>query len=332
MVRDPLRGIGRLACVSAFALLAAVSSAPAQITYYLDVQYAGKTELDPTYLETTFDIFYPANGCLALPGCTSAPRPVVVMLHGGNANETYSGSKQISPIAVKLLDKGFVVVVPRFHVIEFAASESWLNATKDAARAIQFVRFYAWILNVNPNLLFVQGHSAGASHTLWLGLGPDYQNLASPDPVDWMPSRPNFIVPWSTATDFLCFDATSSLGSPSWTSSFFFGIDDFTQVPTQMKIDMSPVRWMIDPAKVAARSFTPPMCMVFKLGDQHACGSVIDPHDGKFGPLLNVSLTRYCVNFSDPSVCAGSTIISSSQDFEVFTNQCVAWMAAKAGL
>lgn len=331
------RRVAARALAAAFALAStglasAVLSPPAgaQITFFFGIQYANKLPSDPTYAETTLDIFYPSGGCPAVPGCENQPRPTCVMLRGGNSNNPYSGVEQISPIAVKLLAKGFIVVVPNFHVIDFATSESWLNATKDAARAIQWIRHYATTLNVHPTKIFAQGHSAGASHAMYLGLNADFQDLTSLDPIDHESSRPNFIAPWAGPTNFLCFDPTSPLVSPSWTSEFFFGTPDFASVSQALKVQVSPVNWTLNPGAFN-RPFTPPIGGVFKLDQQSPCGQIHDPHDGKFGPLIMSAYDRYCMIYGDPTVCSKSLIIDTGPGIDLAADALVNWMAATAG-
>jgi len=320
----------RIAAVASSLALAA-SGASAQITAYFGIPYTDKLPSDPTYAESVFDIFYPDGGCPAYPGCPSPLRPVAVALRGGNSNSLYSGAEQVSPIGFQLLQKGFVVVVPAMHVIDMPAGESWIHTTKDAARVVQFLRHYATTLNVDPHRVFVQGHSAGGVHSLFLAYNVDFQDPSSPDPVARESSRPDFVVPWGAPSEFACLDpaGVGGLAAPSWASLYLFGVDDFTLVSLQTKIELSPKTWLLSPA-LYGRVYTPPAAMVYDLGHQHPCGQIADVHDGKFGPILLEALTRYCTLYGDPGPCSESILLNGTGDLEGAISLLVAWMAEKA--
>jgi acetyl esterase/lipase len=53
----------------------------------------------------------------------------------------------------------------------------------DAARAVQFLRYKAAELNINPSRIALQGSSAGGCSALWILFPNDLADSSSPDPV-----------------------------------------------------------------------------------------------------------------------------------------------------
>ena len=53
----------------------------------------------------------------------------------------------------------------------------------DAKRALQFVRYYANDLQIDPTKIALQGRSAGASTSYWLGTRPDMADPNATDPI-----------------------------------------------------------------------------------------------------------------------------------------------------
>jgi hypothetical protein len=75
----------------------------------------------------------------------------------------------------------------------------------DSARVVQFLRYYAGSLDIDPEQVAVYGASAGASTSLWLGTHDDLADPGNEDPVLRESSRVNavgalpgsrFSVPW----------------------------------------------------------------------------------------------------------------------------------------
>jgi acetyl esterase/lipase len=293
--------------------------------YFLGVPYGAAAPGDPLYEETTLDLFYPKGVYPHINGIVTPTRPLAIIVHGGNSNEPLMGPQGLSPIALGLLAKGFVVVMPSYHVLDLQG-EPYVNATKDVARVVQFLRHYHDIVNIRPDRVFCQGHSAGGFHALYIGLNADFQDLASPDPVLHESSRPDFIAPWGAPSDWTCFNFAAAVNP--FMSLLVFGTADPSQLTKQQKLDQSPTFWLLHP-DLYARPFTPPMFLEYNLGSVASCGQIVEVHDGKFGVLLKQNIDRLCLmTGTGQPVCSVSVLSDSTSPTAVQT--LVDWMAAQA--
>jgi len=316
------------ASLLALSLIASALALPAgaqvSTSYFLGSNYGNKPRIDPLYGENSFDLFYPLGGCPLSPSCDNTVYPVAVFIHGGNSNQPLTGPDVLSPLCVSLLAAGFVVAIPSYHVIDVDAGEDFEPAAADLSRMIQYLRRFKTILNIDPDRVFALGHSGGGFYAYYLGLNADAQDLGSPDLVERESSRPNFIVPWGSVTDWSCMDLANPATNPVLLQMF-----QVSQVGDAI-MEASPTHWLQNP-DLYGRSFTPPMCLVYNFVNQTACGFVTDFHDGYFGPHMLSMLGRFCGGSGmGQDVCTKSTLIDSSGDTTVTIQQVVAWMAEQA--
>ncbi|WP_103341467.1 alpha/beta hydrolase [Amycolatopsis sp. CA-126428] len=101
------------------------------------------------------DVFRPSAG---------SRRCAVVVLHGGGWR---SGSRElVHTRAAALAAHGFTAVAAQYRLLDVAA---WPAALSDVAEACSWVRESADTLEIAPDYLVVQGHSAGAHLALMAG-------------------------------------------------------------------------------------------------------------------------------------------------------------------
>ena len=141
-------------------------------TFSANVRY-GDAERD------LLDIFLPES---------DAPTPLVLYFHGGGY---YQGDKSDAyrlsaddirqflqaGIAFATINYPFLNIEPPYD------DEGVINPLIHSARALQFLRYYADSLNIDPQQVASYGFSAGASTSLWLGTHDDLADPDSPDPV-----------------------------------------------------------------------------------------------------------------------------------------------------
>jgi hypothetical protein len=60
------------------------------------------------------------------------------------------------------------------------------TSLKDCTYALQFIKYYAESFNINTDKIFLQGTSAGAGTSLWIGLSDDLSEVNSSDPIKRM--------------------------------------------------------------------------------------------------------------------------------------------------
>lgn len=312
----------------ALALLAAAPGPPASAqvttTYFLGANYGDKPRTDPLYAENAFDLFYPLGGCPLSPGCGNTAYPVAVFIRGGNTNTSVPSPSFLSPFHQALLSAGFVLAIPSYHVIDVDAGEDYQQSARDLGRMVQYLRRFRTILNVDPDRVLAIGHSGGGFYAYYLGLNRDYQDLDSPDLVEHESSRPNYIVPWGSVTDWSCMDLDHPATNPTLLKMFQVTGDDAAQYLA------SPVYWLQNP-ELYGRSFTPPMCLVYNLAQQGQCGFITDFHDGYFGPLMLSMLGRFCGGWGAGSpACDESALLDANGDVLVTIQNVVAWMVERA--
>jgi len=118
------------------------------------------------------------------PGET-APAPLVVFFHGGGFR---SGDKSSIPASLvsMCLDAGVSVASANYRLSQTAPFPAPML---DGARAIQFVRFKANELGIDPGRIAASGGSAGAGIALWVGFHDDLADPRSDDPIARQSSR-----------------------------------------------------------------------------------------------------------------------------------------------
>jgi acetyl esterase/lipase len=123
---------------------------------------------------------------------SSAPTPVVLLIHGGgwmNGDKTGYGTTTIQPF----LDQGISVAALNYRFIAHAMEQKVEPPVKaclhDAARALQTIRSKAKEWNLDAKRVGSTGGSAGACTSLWLALHDDLADPQSSDPIARESSR-----------------------------------------------------------------------------------------------------------------------------------------------
>jgi acetyl esterase len=112
-------------------------------------------------------------------------RPVVVFFHGGGFR---SGDKSSVPawLVTRCLEAGISVASANYRLSQTAPFPAPML---DGARAIQFMRFNAKELGIDPTRIAACGSSAGAGIALWVGFHDDLADPRSDDPIARQSSR-----------------------------------------------------------------------------------------------------------------------------------------------
>lgn len=115
--------------------------------------------------------------------------PLVIFTHGGGY---ISGTPDIVLSAVErkqdikyFLENGIAYASIGYRLINNngADNEGVIKCLNDAKRALQFIRYYANDLHIDPTKIGLQGRSAGASSSFWLGTRNDMADQNALDPV-----------------------------------------------------------------------------------------------------------------------------------------------------
>lgn len=126
-----------------------------------------------------------------LPDC-DGPTPLVIYIHGGG----FTGGDKDSlegNLVRSLLQACVAHAAINYTLLDVPSEEEGtasavaqggvLTSLKDAARALQFLRYHFASLNIDPEQVALYGGSAGAGASLWLGNHDDMADAGNADPV-----------------------------------------------------------------------------------------------------------------------------------------------------
>lgn len=128
--------------------------------------------------EQVIDVFLPA---------ATAPTAAILYIHGGGFTQgtrldAYEGGAASIHTTLEA-GVAWIGVDYRLLLEAGAETEGVIKSLHDSQRALQFVRYYAASLNIDPTRIAVTGVSAGAGTGLWLALHDDMADPDSADPI-----------------------------------------------------------------------------------------------------------------------------------------------------
>lgn len=215
---------------------------------YTDVAYG----TDP---KQKFDIVLPNS---------AMPTPLIIHIHGGGfvgGNKTISNSPELQ----KTVTGGVAYASLNYRLLEMGDKEGVIKPMTDCKRALQFIRYHAAELNIDPTRVALTGNSAGAGTSLWIGLHDDM--AGNGDAVDKMSTRVLAIAPQATQATYdvqkwetvvfleyglKLMDSVTALGMEQ-TLANFYGMDTIDQFDSpeilayRAKVDMFALMSADDP-------------------------------------------------------------------------------------
>jgi hypothetical protein len=139
---------------------------------------AAEGALPPTFANVKYGA-YPADVLDLWTAPSNGPAPLIIFIHGGGfVGGDKSQVNHRAVAACRSLGVAFASVNYRFR--QEAPIQDIL---RDAARAVQFLRYHAAEYGIDPARIACYGGSAGAGTSLWLATHDDLADPASPDPV-----------------------------------------------------------------------------------------------------------------------------------------------------
>lgn len=120
-----------------------------------------------------------------------APTAVVVFYHGGGfvGGSRTSAHGGAAAMLRSVLEAGIAWVSVDYRFVTDSSSDGVIGSLYDCRRALQFVRYHASALDIDPTRVGLTGGSAGAGTSLWLALHDDMADPTSDDPVERMSTR-----------------------------------------------------------------------------------------------------------------------------------------------
>lgn len=153
----------------------------------------------------------------------ASPTPLAIYIHGGGftGGERTELYTSYEADLVELVAAGVAVATIEYRLLDpDVDTDGVLKSLGDSRRALQYLRFHADSLNLDPARVAIFGTSAGAGTALWLGTADDMAEPGSSDLVLAESSRVSAVALYET-------QATYDL--VRWTDDIFdpFGLDLF---------------------------------------------------------------------------------------------------------
>jgi para-nitrobenzyl esterase len=161
-----------------------------QADFAKEVAYGGSPE-------HTFDIYLPES---------DEPTPLVIYIHGGGftgGDKNAAHERRAADIR-EFLEEGIAYATINYRLLseDPIDEEGVIKSLTDCARALQFIRYHAEMLNVDPENVALYGSSAGAGTSLWLGVHDDLADSGNDDPVLRESTRVNAVAALATQATY----------------------------------------------------------------------------------------------------------------------------------
>ena len=164
-------------------------------TVAADAQFAADVEYDE-YDETKLDIFHFPDA--------AAPTPLFIYIHGGGFT---GGEKEalydwLADVPAELTAEQVAVASIDYRLLEEVDTEGVIKPMTDSARALQFLRYHAEELNIDPTRVTLGGASAGAGTAIWLATHDDLADPGASDPILAESTRVSGVAAWETQASY----------------------------------------------------------------------------------------------------------------------------------
>lgn len=138
--------------------------------------FAGDVAYGATGLNT-FDIFLPN---------AAQPTGLIIYVHGGGFTGGDKSAIYQNNMADDIrdsLNQGIAFASINYRLLDTVDTEGVIKPLGDSRRALQFMRYHANTLNIDPSRIAMYGESAGGGTSLWLAYHDDMADADNVDPV-----------------------------------------------------------------------------------------------------------------------------------------------------
>lgn len=135
--------------------------------YYQGIAYG-------PYDENLFDIYLPKS---------EEPTPLLLWIHGGGFTGGSRDTSDSEEFVMSYLAEGVAFATIDYRLLTSPDPDGVIKSLTDSTRALQFIRYHAAQLNVDPSNVILMGGSAGAGTSLWIGFKDDMADPSNEDPV-----------------------------------------------------------------------------------------------------------------------------------------------------
>lgn len=189
------------------------------------------------------------------------PTPLVIYIHGGgftggSRTTVYEGPRAAQ--LQQLLEAGVAYVTIDYTLLEPGSeTEGAIKSLRDARRALQWVRYFAEALHVDPTRVALMGSSAGAGTSLWLAFHDDMADPASVEPIARESTRVSVVAVTSTQATYELLRWPGEVFSPTYPLT----VDELLGQPSLSAQVLTfyglPISWTTDPERIADELMTP---------------------------------------------------------------------------
>ena len=139
----------------------------------IDAEYHEAISYGP-YDENLFDIYLPAS---------DEPTPLLIYIHGGGFTGGSRDTSGDEDFVLPYLAEGVAFATIDYRLLQSPDPDGVIKSLLDSTRCLQFIRYHAAQLNIDPSNIILMGGSAGAGTALWIGFNDDMADPSSEDPV-----------------------------------------------------------------------------------------------------------------------------------------------------
>ena len=168
----------------------------------VDAEYFEAISYGP-HDENLFDIYLPAS---------AEPTPLLIYIHGGGFTGGSRDTTNSEDFVLPYLTEGVAFASIDYRLLQSPDPDGVIKSLTDSTRCVQFIRYHAEQLNIDPDNIILIGGSAGAGTGLWIGFNDDMIDPYAEDPVLRHSTRVTAVIALAT-------QATYDIGK--WTTVVF---------------------------------------------------------------------------------------------------------------
>lgn len=119
------------------------------------------------------------------------PTGLVLFIHGGGfrAGDESAVLDKLGAGGLSMLEQGYAIASTSYRLLDGTHNDGVKRCLDDVTYVLQFIRYYANSLNIDPENIVLSGTSAGASTSLWIGLQDDMADPEAVDPIKQQSTR-----------------------------------------------------------------------------------------------------------------------------------------------
>ena len=139
----------------------------------LDAEFYEGVPYGP-FEENLFDIYLPAS---------DERTPLLIYIHGGGFTGGSRDTTNHEDRVLSYLAEGVAYASIDYRLLQDFDEEGVIKPLTDSTRCVQFIRYHAAQLNVDPDNIILMGGSAGAGTSLWIAFSDEMADPGNEDPV-----------------------------------------------------------------------------------------------------------------------------------------------------